>query len=160
MELFPVRLLPLCFPLFLAACGAPGPLCDATNTFSLQPGEATGPTMRPGANCLRCHVANGEAKDKVFSVGGTVFPSADASTCAGVEGVTVRVTDSKGTTVTMVTNAVGNFWSTTPLEQPYTMEAELGGRVMKMPGTAPTGGCALCHSWPDPVSAIGRIRAP
>jgi hypothetical protein len=103
---------------------------------------------------------NGEAKDKVFSFGGTIFPTADAGACEGVSGVTVRVTDSEGTVVTTVSNSVGNFWSTTPLKPPLRIQVERAGRVATMPGTTPTGGCALCHSWPDAVSARGRIRAP
>ncbi|MGV3622558.1 MAG: hypothetical protein ACO1OB_17195, partial [Archangium sp.] len=72
----------------------------------------------------------------------------------------VRVTDSTGKTVSVVSNEVGNFWSSVMLEPPLSMEVEKDGRIATMPGTAPTGGCALCHSWPDPVSALGRIRQP
>ena len=146
--------------LILAGCGAPPPTCEVSTDFALSATEPRGPTMRPGANCLRCHSASGEAKSRPFSFGGTVFPAADSGACEGVAGVTIRVTDAKGKTVTVVSNAVGNFWSAEPLEAPLSMEAELEGRVAKMPGTAPTGGCALCHSWPDAVSASGRIRAP
>ena len=142
----------------LTGCGEPP--CQVPDTADLQPGEQTGPTMRPGSNCLRCHVANGQAANEPFSVGGTVYPAHDAPLCSGVMGVTIRVTDSKGKKVSLVTNEVGNFWSTEPLEPPLTMEAEQDGRLAAMPVTAPTGGCALCHSWPDPVSAIGRIRVP
>jgi hypothetical protein len=142
----------------IVGCGAPP--CSVSNAFALAAGEPTGPNMRPGNNCLRCHSANGEAASKPFSFGGTVFPSADSELCEGVAGVTVRVTDSAGRTASAVSNSVGNFWSTEPLTPPLRMEAEFEGRVAKMPGTAPTGGCALCHSWPDAVGASGRIRAP
>ncbi|MEW6431229.1 MAG: hypothetical protein AB1730_06935 [Myxococcota bacterium] len=148
------------FAVLLSACGAAPQECTVTNAFALSPGEATGPLMRPGNNCLRCHAAGGEAARKPFSVGGTVFPSGDAGLCDGVEGVTIRVTDTNGKSVTLVSNAVGNFWSAEPLEPPLSISAERDGRVLAMPVTTPTGGCALCHSWPDPVSATGRIRAP
>ena len=144
----------------LVACGAPETTCDVSTDFALSANEVRGPLMRPGQNCLRCHSASGEAKTKPFSFGGTIYPGPDASACAGVAGVTVRVTDSKGTVVTVVSNAVGNFWSAQPLEPPLSMEAERDGKVAKMPVTAPTGGCALCHSYPDAVSANGRITAP
>lgn len=143
----------------LAAGCAEAP-CSVSNAFALAPGDETGAHMRPGNNCLRCHSPTGEASTRPFSFGGTVFPKADAEACDGVEGVTIRVRDSAGKQVSVVSNAVGNFWSAEPLTPPFTMEAEYGGRVAKMPGDSPSGGCALCHSWPDPVSAIGRIRAP
>lgn len=143
----------------VAACGASEP-CAVSTSFTLAADEKTGPMMRPGQNCLRCHVANGQASNKPFSVGGTVYAAADANACDGAAGVTIRVTDSTGKKVSMVSNEVGNFWSLERLTQPLNMEAELGGRIVTMPVTAPTGGCALCHSWPDAVSASGRIRAP
>jgi hypothetical protein len=144
--------------LLLIACGKPP--CDVSGSFSLEPGEKTGPLMRPGANCLRCHVASGEASRKPFSFGGTVFPKADSEVCDGVAGVTIRATDSTGKVVEAVSNEVGNFWSAEPLTPPLSLEARKDGRVQTMPGTTPTGGCALCHSWPDAVSALGRIRSP
>lgn len=143
----------------VAACGVEE-RCVVPTSFSLESDETRGPFMRAGQNCLRCHASNGEARNKPFSFGGTIFPAADSGLCDGVEGVTVRVTDSKGKVVTVTSNRVGNFWSAEPLTPPLSMEAERGGRVTKMPVTAPTGGCALCHSWPDAVSASGRIRAP
>jgi hypothetical protein len=140
--------------------GCPEAPCGNTN-FALGRGEATGPLMRPGNNCLRCHSASGEAATKPFSVGGTVFPRADSELCDGVEGITIRVTDVTGKRIAVVSNQAGNFWSAEPLSPPLSMEAEFAGRVVTMPVTAPTGGCALCHSWPDPASgAAGRIRAP
>lgn len=150
----------LVITLVLAGCGAERPRCEVPNAFELGAEELTGPMMRPGQNCLRCHSVGGVAGNKVFSVGGTVFPTGDADACEGVSGVTVRVTDKNGKKVSLVTNSVGNFWSLEPLEAPLSMEAERDGRVLTMPVTAPTGGCALCHSWPDNVSASGRIRAP
>lgn len=142
-----------------AACGPPP--CDVPQAFALVAGEQTGPHMRPGQNCLRCHVAGGQAAGKPFSVGGTVFPRPDAGLCDGVVGVTVRVTDAKGKRVELTSNDVGNFWSAEPLEPPLSMEAERDGRKKTMPVTAPTGGCALCHSFPDAVGGTrGRIEAP
>lgn len=148
----------LALALLLGACGQGE--CVSPNSAVLEPGEATGPLMRPGRNCLRCHSPNGAAARKPFSVGGTVFDTKDASVCGGVAGVTVHVVDAKGKQLRLVSNEVGNFYSAEPLEPPLTIAAERNGERLAMPVTAPTGGCALCHSWPDPVSASGRIRAP
>jgi hypothetical protein len=144
----------------IVMAGCPDEPCGDTS-FALRHGEATGPLMRPGNNCLRCHSPGGEAAARPFSFGGTVFPRADSELCAGVEGVTIRVTDVTGKRISVVSNQAGNFWSAEPLTPPLSVEAELEGRVVTMPVTTPTGGCALCHSWPDPVGgAAGRLRAP
>jgi hypothetical protein len=96
------------------------------------------------AVCLDCQHAG-----RVLSEGAVTFPaqleSLKAPALAELE---------------LVSNAVGNFYSAEPLEPPLQMETRFEGRTMVMPVTAPTGGCALCHSWPEPVEAAGRIRAP
>ncbi len=141
-----------------ACCGeAP---CTVPNSFALEPGEATGPMMRPGNNCLRCHSEGGQASSRPFSVGGTVFERGNASRCEGVAGVIIEVTDAKQKRVVLTSNAVGNFYSDEPLTPPLSMVARHEGRSATMSIASPTGGCALCHSWPDAVSASGRIRAP
>ncbi len=148
--------------LVAAACASEGgDACGVPTTFSLGPSEVRGPTMRPGANCLRCHSASGQAAAKPFSFGGAVFAAANADLCDGVSGVTIRITDRTGKAVTVVSNEVGNFWGAAPLTPPFRVSAERDGRTVTMPILAPTGGCALCHSWPDAQSgAAGRIRAP
>jgi hypothetical protein len=153
----------LAFSIAAASCSADDRgTCTEAPSFALLDDEPRGPFMRPGDNCLRCHSSSGEAKRKVFSFGGTVFAKADSPRCAGGEAsVTIRVTDSVGKTVSVITNEVGNFWSKEPLTPPLSMEARRGDRVAKMPIDSPTGGCALCHRNPNPVSgALGRIRTP
>jgi hypothetical protein len=143
-----------------SACPS-APDCVPSTSFNLEEGEVTGPLMRPGTNCIRCHSSGGEAASKPFSFGGTVYPTADAALCDGVSGVIFRITDSVGTTVSVTSNAVGNFYSVAPLEPPLQVEAEYEGRIAVMPVTTPTRGCALCHSSPDATGgAQGRIRAP
>ncbi len=147
----------------LTACGGTqsNTTCSVSNAFALEPNEKTGPEMRPGNNCLRCHVATGSAKNRPFSFGGTIFAKPDDALCGGVAGVTVKVTDKNGKVVEVVSNAVGNVYSAEPLEQPLSIEATFQGRTRKMPVTTPTGGCALCHSFPDKTGgAEGRIVAP
>lgn len=147
--------------LSLVACGVDsGETCAVPSSAELKEGEVTGPLMRAGQNCLRCHSANGVARGAVFSVGGTVYPAADSDACEGVAGVTVHITDSKGKRLALRSNEVGNFWSREPLEPPLMMAVERDGVELQMPVSAPIGGCALCHSWPNPLSAQGRIRAP
>jgi hypothetical protein len=137
------------------------PTCVPRNSFSLEPDEPTGPLMRPGNNCLRCHSSSGEAAAKPFSFGGTIYADASAALCEGVMGVTVRVTDSSGIVVSVVSNEVGNFYSDIALTPPFRIEAEVDGRIAVMPIESPTGGCTLCHSSPDAVGgALGRIRTP
>jgi hypothetical protein len=154
-------LLAIVFALAVASCSAAeGDTCTEAPSFALLDNEPRGPLMRPGDNCLRCHSRTGEAKRKVFSFGGTIFAKADSPRCAGGEAdVTIRVTDAAGKTVSVVSNDAGNFWSEEPLTPPFRMEAQRGDRIAKMPIDAPTGGCALCHRNPNPVSgALGRIR--
>jgi hypothetical protein len=145
----------------VSACGAPDKsLCIVAESAGVETGESVGPLMRPGTNCLRCHQSSGSAARVPFSVGGTIFPKKDSTACSGVSGVTIQVTDKNGKSISLLSNAVGNFYSTEKMEPPLKMEAMLEGRTQVMPGTSPTGGCALCHSWPDAVSALGRIRVP
>lgn len=135
--------------------------CRVPRSADLTPGEVTGPSMRPGSNCLRCHAKDGIASNKPFSFGGTILRARDSEPCDGVAGVTIRVTDSEGRAVSVVSNVVGNFWSAERLVPPLRVQASRDGRTVVMPVETPTGGCALCHSWPDAVSgAAGRIRWP
>jgi hypothetical protein len=99
--------------------------------------------------------------NKPFTAAGTVFTKFDASLCDGVAQVTIRITDKDNTVATATTNEVGNFWITTPLSPPLTIQAERNGVVRAMPVTTPTGACALCHSLGDAQSgARGLIEAP
>ena len=96
----------------LTACGAIQD-CAVPMSFALEPNEKIGPLMRQGQSCSRCHAVNGQAGSKPFSVGGTLFATANASAYDGVLGATVRVTDANGKNFTMVSNELGNFWSET-----------------------------------------------
>jgi len=146
----------------LASCAADHESsCRVPRSAELAPDEVTGPAMRPGSNCLRCHAKDGLAAKKPFSFGGTIFPSADSDVCEGVSGVTIHVTDAQGREISVISNEAGNFWSAAPLTPPFSIRASRAGREVRMPIEAPTGGCALCHSWPDATGgAVGRIRQP
>ena len=71
-------------------------------------GASTSPQMEPGGDCIGCH-ASGDGPR--FVIAGTVMNALhDDTNCAGVAGVTVRVTGADGLSVEMVTNGVGNFY--------------------------------------------------
>ena len=87
-----------------------------------------GPLMSPGADCLLCH----DGRDApAFSAAGTW----------GGPGRTVTIADSAGRTVTLVTNEVGNFFTSETLSFPLTVR--VGGETMPDPVTY--GGCNSCH---------------
>jgi hypothetical protein len=92
-------------------------------------GLATGPLMSPNQDCLRCH-------DGAQAVKWTV-----AGTWGAAAGRTITVTDARGQTVSMTTNAVGNFYTSQALTFPLTARA--GGQTMPAPVTY--GGCNRCH---------------
>lgn len=146
----------LALPLLLAACGSDGGASTDTSAT-----EATGPTMRPGENCLRCHSPGTKERAPPWSAAGTIFTRREADRVEGVEGVTVSITGAGGERVELTTNAVGNFYTRTPLTKPYRVAIEYQGRRKEMPIEAPAGSCNACHSWPDPTGgAPGRIYVP
>lgn len=141
----------------LLACsdgdGGDAPLVDRTKT---------GPLMRSGENCLSCHRAGGQAQRRPWTAAGTVFRSAESPLDDGVEGATIEITDAAGKKVTLVSNAVGNFYTAEPLTKPLMMAIEYEGRRQEMPIPLDAdGACNACHSHPDAIGgAKGRIRIP
>ncbi len=121
----------------------------------------TGPTMRPGENCLACHQPGFGDPAPTWSAGGTIYGSKSANADEGVKGVVVTITDFNGVTKSAKTNRVGNFYFDDELEPPYTVSIEYEGETIEMPLEAPAGSCNACHSWPDPIAdAPGRIFTP
>lgn len=142
----------------LLAIGSFGAACSAGDDGV---GYATGPTMRPGENCLACHQPGFGDPAPTWSAGGTIYGSKSAGSDEGVKGVIVTITDSTGRTETATTNRVGNFYFEDGLEPPYTVSIEYEGETIEMPLEAPAGACNACHSWPDPIAdAPGRIFTP
>ena len=123
---------------------------------------ATGPQMLPGEDCTRCHKTNSEYdRAPVWTVAGTVFPTADASPDDGVTGVSVHLLDASGSVLeTLRTNAAGNFYTARALPAEYRVELEYLGERIAMPCPPPSGGCAKCHDDPPIGSAPGRIFIP
>ncbi len=125
-------------------------------------GFTTGALMLPGENCLRCHSSGSnypQAPD--WTLGGTVFTAADATETDGVRDAVVEITDKTGRVLKLTTNEAGNFYTQEPLEPPFRVALEYGGKRAQMPIEAPAGSCNACHSHPDPTGGTkGRIRIP
>lgn len=131
--------------LALAACGG-----DSKSTTTA---SAEGPTMRPGDNCLGCHDG---ASATAFTAAGTVFASATAAAGEGLAGATVTIVGGVKT-VSMDTNAAGNFYFTDAFGFPATVKVTRNGTTRTMATPITRGGCAasnLCHP------AAGRVHVP
>ena len=116
--------------------------------------DSNGPEMRPGENCMTCHSSGGSAR--TWTVAGTVFSKPDDSTSAGVPGVDVVITGSDSQTLTLTTNAAGNFYTSRSVAFPISAELHRGTKVVKMALTVGTGACSSCHDQPPTSGAPGR----
>lgn len=116
-----------------------------------------GPDMKPGVACLRCH---GGGHAQTWSVAGTLYGHPEAAIDAGLDGVSVLVTDAGGRTLTLHTNAAGNFYTAETLTFPLRIQVQKNGIGVAMSTVVPHGDCNLCHSDPPQNSAPGRIFLP
>ncbi len=125
-------------------------------------GFATGPTMRPGDDCLRCHSTGSDYPTAPeFAAAGTVFSRVDAATSEGVAGVHVELLTPQGDLIErLVTNAVGNFYTQSALMRGFRVVLEHDGQRLEMPCPPPAGNCGACHSLPPIGEAQGRIYVP
>lgn len=108
-----------------------------------------GPLMTPGQDCHGCH--------HDFTVSGTVFKTPDAPPQSGLDGANVLVEDSTGRSLTLPTNAAGNFYTRERLTFPLTVSVQLGDSVRRMAPLVDQAGCNNCHDVPPIGSATGRI---
>jgi hypothetical protein len=115
-------------------------------------GEGEGPTMKPGSNCMACHVG-GEAGR--FTAAGTVFTGGGDS-AAGLAGAVVTLVPSTGATVTLTTNSVGNFYTSATLAPPLAITVSFGGHTNAMAAAAPSGACGACHA--PAGAAVARVH--
>jgi hypothetical protein len=136
-----------------AACGN-----DAEEEYGFE----TGSLMLPGEDCTRCHKAGSEyERAPVWTLAGTVYPTADAQASEGVAGVGIHVSDPSGVVLeTLRSNNAGNFYTARSLPAGYRVELEYLGERIAMPCPPPSGGCAKCHSDPPIGFAPGRIHVP
>jgi hypothetical protein len=89
----------------------------------------TGPLMAPGQDCNVCHDGRGAVR---WTAAGTWRSSS---------GQAVTLVDSRGKTVRLTTNQVGNFYTAEPLTFPLIVS--VGGE--RMPDPVSYGGCNRCH---------------
>ncbi|HHT9107250.1 MAG TPA: carboxypeptidase-like regulatory domain-containing protein [Candidatus Wunengus sp. YC63] len=116
-------------------------------------GEDEEGSHNAGRNCLTsgCHSGSGEER---FSIGGTIYTDADG-TDARV-GAKIKVIDTNGSTATLTSNQIGNFYTEKSMTAPFTITASYQGREVEMPTEASGGGCNAdgCHA---EGSSAGRI---
>ncbi|MFO0792597.1 MAG: carboxypeptidase-like regulatory domain-containing protein [Candidatus Brocadiaceae bacterium] len=97
----------------------------------------------PGKNCLnsKCH-GGGEEH---FFAGGTIYQDPEGTQVR--TGAEIKITDANGTTETITSDQLGNIYTNTSLNPPFTISVSYKGREVKMPGEAPHGGCNAkdCH---------------
>jgi hypothetical protein len=104
------------------------------------------PTMRPGEDCLSCHGS--------FTAAGTVYGAVAAAAGAGLAGATVTI-DGSTASVTLTTNAAGNFYTAQAFGLPASVTVSYGGAAVHMAGAIATrAGCASCHG------AALRVHVP
>lgn len=126
-----------------------------------------GPLMRPGEDCLVCHGGSPGGTEGLparhatpWSLAGTVYATVDADPNAGIEGVSVQVTDAAGFKFQLRTNLAGNFYSAEKVAFPLQVCVSRNGSVQCMEGPVPHGACNYCHALPPIANALGRIAAP
>lgn len=119
-------------------------------TAGCVPGE-----MHPGTSCARCHVEGGGlGKSSPFGAAGTVYSRAGSR--EGVAHVAIDITDSRGRSVSLISNDVGNFYTSQRLTPPLEVRVSRAG-ASTVSATAPSGDCNACHG---ESSALGRVWAP
>ena len=108
-----------------------------------------GPSMRPFEDCIGCHSGSEDAR--AWTVAGT-----------WARGATITLVDSRGKTLTLRGNDVGNFYTAEGLVFPLTVS--VNGRLMAdsstpgVPIRITYGGCNVCHR--AEAVTIGPLMAP
>lgn len=120
-------------------------------------GSDEGPLMKPGENCMTCHVAGGQAREEVWTVAGTAYTTATDTALMGVSGISVVITDANNKQITLTSNAAGNFYTKDAVTFPISAELRRGAKVQKMSMKVSTGACASCHNQPSSGGAPGRL---
>jgi hypothetical protein len=96
-----------------------------------------------GQECQGCHAPGNGAP--TFYVGGTLYNAATGG--AAVGGATINVTDANGKKVKIISATNGNFWTSTALVYPITVNASLCPSTLPMSATVSgNGACNNCHN--------------
>jgi hypothetical protein len=123
---------------------------------------------RAGQPCTVCHGPEGPAQTQ-FSVAGTIFwqpyaqPNGQNQGELGASNAQVSMVDSLGKQFAVVTNCVGNFWTTPAAFNPAfpikvsVFTPELKGAPPMFSQISRAGSCAECHSDPPNYNALGHI---
>jgi hypothetical protein len=96
----------------------------------------------PGANCMQgCH-------NHGFTIAGTLYTGTNGSTA--LAGATVTVTDANGQQLHIVSQLNGNFYTSSPVAYPLTVNASSCPNISNMTAQVASGGGACnqagCHS--------------
>lgn len=105
----------------------------------IRPVRETGPDMRPGEDCLRCHSppAVGDFDPAPhFSAAGTI---------ASTEPVTVTIVDANGVTVELAPTPSGNFFTAEGLTPPFGATVTNGTTAFTKLAPVDSGACNGCH---------------
>jgi hypothetical protein len=100
----------------------------------------------PGTDCLACHSQMGSGPE--FTIGGTLYDGVNSNTA--VVGGTIRVTDSDGLELKLISAQNGNFWTREALAFPVTVTASECPDTLPMisPVSQAGGSCSMggCHT--------------
>ena len=129
--------------------------CEEATPELLLPDE----NMLPGRVCQQCHTRGGQGYRFKWTASGTIFDKI-TSPCngGGVEGVTIEIfTPDMRLQSTMVSNGVGNFWTTDPITFPIVTRIMKGDIIRQMVMPAAMGSCASCHQTSPKNGAPGPM---
>lgn len=151
-----ILLLPLAA--LIAACSGLGNETPTNCSTKQVASSHEGSMMRPGDDCIGCH-SQGEGPR--FGIAGTVMgASNDDINCDGVAGVVVEITGSDGQTVSMTTNAAGNFSSRSAVQTPFSAKLTYRGKTRVMQSMQTDLSCNSCHTAQGANGAPGRVLVP
>lgn len=126
-------------------------------------GDAPEARRNLGDDCLGCHKPGGKAAKALFTLGGTMYRTADADPTPGLGGVRIAITGADGRRLELHSNDKGNFWSEQKVAFPVSVEVQRDGTEALRavgPGPCSSGACNECHARPPKSGAPGRIYAP
>ena len=135
------------------------PLTCTSGSYDYAP-EGLG--MQPGGACNTCHSQQSGEMPPIFSIAGTVYPTAhEYDACIGSSGAQVVIMDANGNTqLTLTTNSSGNFTSQASIKKPYRAKIVSNGKTREMSASQTDGDCNSCHTASGANGAPGRIMLP